>query len=48
MLREGAAALEEALPGFRYVPALSEPEDDEEWDGESGLITDVVRGTRPI
>jgi propane monooxygenase reductase component len=35
-------ALEEKLPNFRYVPALSEPADDEEWDGEVGLITDVV------
>jgi propane monooxygenase reductase subunit len=32
-------ALESALPGFRYVPALS----DEEWAGENGLITDVVQ-----
>ncbi len=30
--------LERALPDFRYVPALSE----EEWEGENGLITDVV------
>jgi propane monooxygenase reductase component len=36
-------ALEEALPGFRYLPALSEPGDDDGWDGEAGLITDVVR-----
>jgi propane monooxygenase reductase component len=35
--------LEETLPHFRYVPALSEPEDDDSWDGEVGLITDVVR-----
>jgi propane monooxygenase reductase component len=35
-------ALEDKLADFRYVPALSEP-DDEEWDGEVGLITDVVR-----
>ncbi|MFJ7214711.1 NADH:ubiquinone reductase (Na(+)-transporting) subunit F [Amycolatopsis sp. NPDC098790] len=35
-------ALEEKLPGFRYVPALSEPGDDG-WDGETGLITDVLR-----
>jgi len=35
-------ALEERLPTFRYVPALSEPDDDD-WDGEVGLITDVVR-----
>jgi propane monooxygenase reductase subunit len=35
--------LEEKLPNFRYLPALSEPADDEEWDGETGLITDVVK-----
>ncbi|MGK3207081.1 NADH:ubiquinone reductase (Na(+)-transporting) subunit F [Amycolatopsis sp. MEPSY49] len=34
--------LEEKLPSFRYVPALSEPGDDG-WDGETGLITDVLR-----
>jgi len=34
--------LEEALSEFRFVPALSEPEDGEEWDGETGLITEVV------
>jgi propane monooxygenase reductase subunit len=32
-------ALEGALPGFRYIPALSH----EDWSGETGLITDVVR-----
>ena len=31
------------LPGFRYIPALSEPAYDEEWDGETGLITEVVK-----
>jgi propane monooxygenase reductase subunit len=36
-------ALERTLPGFRYVPALSEPADSDDWDGEVGLITDVVR-----
>ncbi|HET6503262.1 MAG TPA: 2Fe-2S iron-sulfur cluster binding domain-containing protein [Amycolatopsis sp.] len=35
-------ALEERMVKFRYVPALSEPLDDE-WDGEVGLITDVVK-----
>ena len=35
--------LEETLPRFRYVPALSE----DEWDGEVGLITDVVRRHEP-
>ena len=32
-------ALAEKLPDFSYVPALSH----EEWDGENGLITDVVK-----
>jgi len=35
--------LEEKLPNFRYLPALSEPADGEAWDGETGLITDVVK-----
>lgn len=35
--------LGEQLPGeFRFVPALSEPGPDDEWDGETGLITAVV------
>jgi len=36
-------ALSESLPNFRYVPALSEADDSEPWDGEVGLITDVVK-----
>jgi len=35
--------LGESLPGFRYVPALSEPVAEDAWDGEVGLITDVVK-----
>ncbi len=35
--------LEQRLPSFRYLPALSEPSDDGGWDGETGLITDVVK-----
>ena len=36
--REELEALASALPSFRYVPALSHAE----WDGEAGMITDVV------
>ncbi len=36
-------ALSEQLPNFTFVPALSEADDDEEWDGEVGMITDVVQ-----
>ena len=35
--------LEQRLPRFTYIPALSEPSDDDDWDGETGLITDVVK-----
>ena len=36
-------AIEAALPSFRYVPALSEPAEEDAWEGEVGLITDVVK-----
>jgi propane monooxygenase reductase subunit len=34
--------LSERLGDFRFVPALSEPTPEDQWDGEVGLITDVV------
>jgi propane monooxygenase reductase subunit len=39
---EELAKLQEQLPGLRFVPALSEPSDDDGWEGETGLITDVM------
>jgi propane monooxygenase reductase subunit len=37
-------ALEESLPNFTFVPALSEQNDEDgDWTGEVGLITDVVK-----
>ena len=36
-------ALEQLLPNFTYVPALSEAGPDDAWDGEVGFITEVVR-----
>jgi propane monooxygenase reductase component len=36
-------ALKEKLPDFQFVPALSEPGDDDSWTGEVGFITDVVK-----
>ena len=35
-------ALEDRLPGFRFVPALSEPAADDGWDGPAGLVTEVL------
>lgn len=34
--------LEADLPRFEFVPALSEPLPDDQWEGEGGLITEVV------
>lgn len=35
--------LEKVLPDFSYVPALSEPAGDDDWDGQTGMITDVLK-----
>ena len=35
-------ALEAELPWFTFIPALSAPDEEDNWDGEVGLITDVV------
>jgi propane monooxygenase reductase subunit len=40
---EEMETLSRSLPDFRFVAALSEPAVGEEWDGEVGMITDVVR-----
>jgi propane monooxygenase reductase subunit len=37
------SALTETVPNFSYVPALSEADDSEPWDGEVGFITEIVR-----
>jgi Na+-transporting NADH:ubiquinone oxidoreductase subunit F len=34
--------LERRLPNFSYVPALSSPAPEEPWDGETGLVTEVL------
>ncbi len=36
------AAFEKALPNVKFVPALSNPLPEDNWTGESGLITDIV------
>jgi propane monooxygenase reductase subunit len=44
---EELRALQARLPGFRFVPALSEPADDDQWDGEVGMVTDVLARLEP-
>jgi Na+-transporting NADH:ubiquinone oxidoreductase subunit F len=41
--------LEKEFPNFKYIPALSEPTPSDNWNGEVGLITDVVdRNTKDL
>ncbi|HHU12026.1 MAG TPA: 2Fe-2S iron-sulfur cluster binding domain-containing protein [Clostridiaceae bacterium] len=39
---EEMAQLEKQNPNFTFIPALSNPADGDEWEGETGRITDVV------
>lgn len=42
------AALVDRWPArFRYVPVLSEASDDSDWDGETGLVTDLLAEHTP-
>lgn len=41
-LVEEMRELEKKLPGFKFVPALSNPEPGDNWEGEKGLITEVL------
>jgi Na+-transporting NADH:ubiquinone oxidoreductase subunit F len=39
---EEMQAIAKAYPNFEYIPALSHPEETDDWHGETGLITDVL------
>lgn len=41
------ADFEKKLPNFRFVPALSNPAEDDGWRGEVGLVTEVARRLFP-
>ena len=41
-LVEEMRELEKRLPNFEFIPALSQPEESDNWEGETGLITDVL------
>ncbi|MCS6924540.1 MAG: 2Fe-2S iron-sulfur cluster binding domain-containing protein [Candidatus Binatia bacterium] len=46
-LLDELSAFAERLPRYRFVPALSEPLPTDAWDGEVGLITEVVKRCIP-
>lgn len=39
---EEMQAIAKEFPNFEYIPALSHPEEEDHWKGETGLITDVL------
>jgi Na+-transporting NADH:ubiquinone oxidoreductase subunit F len=41
-LTEEIREIQEDMPNFRFIPALSGESDFQDWDGERGLITEVV------
>jgi Na+-transporting NADH:ubiquinone oxidoreductase subunit F len=41
-LVEEMRELEKQMPNFKFIPSLSQPLEEDEWDGESGLITETV------
>jgi Na+-transporting NADH:ubiquinone oxidoreductase subunit F len=46
-LTEELDELREALPNFDYTVALSAPDETDEWNGERGLITEVLERREP-
>ena len=41
-LLEEMKTLEQRIPGFEFIPALSKPDPMDAWNGETGLVTDVA------
>ena len=41
-LLDEMALFEKEIPDFMFIPALSSPEPEDRWKGESGLITEVL------
>jgi Na+-transporting NADH:ubiquinone oxidoreductase subunit F len=35
-------SLEKKLPDFQYIPVLSRVDDDDNWSGEKGRVTDLI------
>lgn len=41
-LLDEMAEFEKILPNFKFIPALSQPDEADEWDGETGWITETL------
>jgi len=42
VLPDEMAAISEKLPNYKYIPVLSNPDPDDDWNGETGWVTDAV------
>jgi Na+-transporting NADH:ubiquinone oxidoreductase subunit F len=45
--RDLMAEFEEKLPRFKFVPVISKPDANENWEGETGLVTEAVASAFP-
>jgi Na+-transporting NADH:ubiquinone oxidoreductase subunit F len=39
---DGLRELEKTLPNFTFVPTLSRPTEEDQWEGERGRVTDLI------
>lgn len=42
-MSEEMKAFEDALEGFEFIPVVANPEEGENWSGETGLVTEAVK-----
>lgn len=42
VLPDEMAAISEKLPNYKYIPVLSNLDEGDDWDGETGFVTDAV------
>jgi len=42
LLHERIKEFEKTIPNFTFIPTLSRPTDDDQWDGEKGRVTDLI------
>jgi len=41
-LLDEMAELEKQIPNFKFIPVLSEPQEEDKWEGETGWVTEAV------
>lgn len=48
LYHEKLKEFEKNLPNFTYIPTLSRPTDEDQWDGETGRVTNLIEKNIPM